>query len=102
MPTPDQSNEHTIRETAYYIWEQEGRPDGRAQDHWLRAIEQAGAPGPVVPPAPPPRKSSRRVARRVSQSRHHEPDPLEDEEKVLAGRQDANMPAMLTKDVPGG
>jgi hypothetical protein len=26
----------------------------------------------------------------------------EDEEKVLAGRPDANMPALLTKDVPGG
>jgi hypothetical protein len=27
---------------------------------------------------------------------------FEDEEKVLAGRPDANMPALLTKDVPGG
>lgn len=26
----------------------------------------------------------------------------EDEEKVLAGRSDANIPALLTKDVPGG
>ena len=27
---------------------------------------------------------------------------VEDEEKVLAGRLDANMPALLTKDVLGG
>ena len=27
---------------------------------------------------------------------------MEDEEKVLAGRPDANIPAMLTKDVKGG
>ena len=27
---------------------------------------------------------------------------LEDEEKVLAGRHDANYPALLTRDVPGG
>jgi hypothetical protein len=27
---------------------------------------------------------------------------LVDEEKVLAGRPDANIPAMLTKNVPGG
>jgi hypothetical protein len=27
---------------------------------------------------------------------------LEEEEKVLAGRADANMPALLTKDVKGG
>jgi hypothetical protein len=26
----------------------------------------------------------------------------EDEEKVLAGRSSADMPALLTKDVPGG
>ena len=32
-----------------------------------------------------------------------EPDePMEDEEKILAGRNDVNYPAMLTKDVPGG
>ena len=29
-------------------------------------------------------------------------EPMEDEEKVLAGRLDVNMPALLTKDVPGG
>jgi hypothetical protein len=28
--------------------------------------------------------------------------PMEDEEKVLAGKPDANMPALLTKDVLGG
>jgi hypothetical protein len=26
-----------VRTTAYYIWEREGRPAGRALDHWLRA-----------------------------------------------------------------
>ena len=29
-------------------------------------------------------------------------EPMDDEEKVLAGRADANMPALWTKDVPGG
>jgi hypothetical protein len=28
--------------------------------------------------------------------------PLEEDDKVLAGRADANMPALLTKDVKGG
>ena len=27
---------------------------------------------------------------------------MDEEEKVLAGRTDANMPALLTQDVPGG
>ena len=29
-------------------------------------------------------------------------EPVEDEEKVLAGHPGANVPALLTKDVPGG
>jgi hypothetical protein len=43
-PGPD---EHVVRERAYAIWVSEGKPDGRAVDHWLRArweLEQA--PGP--------------------------------------------------------
>jgi hypothetical protein len=32
----------------------------------------------------------------------YEDDRMEDEEKILAGRQDINYPALLTKDVPGG
>jgi hypothetical protein len=31
-----------------------------------------------------------------------EEERLEDEEKILAGRDDVNYPALLTKDVPGG
>jgi hypothetical protein len=31
-----------------------------------------------------------------------EPEPMEEEEKVLAGRPDVNMTALLTKDSPGG
>jgi hypothetical protein len=29
-------------------------------------------------------------------------EPIEDEEKILAGRIDVNLPALLTKDVQGG
>jgi hypothetical protein len=31
------SNEEQVRELAYQIWETEGRPEGREQDHWVRA-----------------------------------------------------------------
>ncbi len=31
--------ERLIEERAYEIWEQEGRPEGRALEHWLRARE---------------------------------------------------------------
>lgn len=30
-------SEEVIRGIAYDIWEKEGRPDGKALEHWLRA-----------------------------------------------------------------
>jgi hypothetical protein len=79
MPDSDQQMEQTVRETAYFIWEREGRPDGRAQEHWGRALVETS-----------------------TNKRQHDEEPMEDEEKILAGRPDANMPALLTQDVPGG
>jgi hypothetical protein len=32
-PAPERS----IRETAYFLWKQAGRPEGREQEHWYRA-----------------------------------------------------------------
>lgn len=40
--------EQTIRERAYAIWEEEGRPEGREREHWARAsreIEAEESPG---------------------------------------------------------
>jgi hypothetical protein len=34
--------ERNIRERAYAIWEQEGRPDGKSVDHWLQAEAEIG------------------------------------------------------------
>ena len=28
-----------VRATAYFLWEQDGRPEGRAFDYWVRAKE---------------------------------------------------------------
>ena len=33
------AKEERIRTIAYSIWEEESRPDGRAEEHWLRALE---------------------------------------------------------------
>jgi len=35
------SLEPTIPERAYYYWEQEGRPEGKSLEHWLRAEREA-------------------------------------------------------------
>jgi hypothetical protein len=78
MLESDRNAEPAIRERAYFIWEREGRPDGRSVEHWLRAtIEYSGAA-------------------------HEHDGAMEDEEKILVGRPDVNFPALLTKDVRGG
>ena len=73
-----QNTEQATREAAYHLWEREGRPDGHALDHWLRATAER----------------SRIKSRRTK--------PTPEEEKILEGRTDVNMPALLTKDVRGG
>lgn len=35
--------EEQIRQRAHEIWEQDGRPDGRAEDHWRQAREEVEA-----------------------------------------------------------
>jgi hypothetical protein len=34
-------SEQEMRDAAYYLWEQEGRPEGRALDHWLQVVGQS-------------------------------------------------------------
>lgn len=61
---PDSIREQRIRERAYQLWEQDGRPHGRDWDHWERArtlIASEDGAGPVAePPAPKPRRSPRK------------------------------------------
>lgn len=52
------SREQIIRDTAYAIWEAEGRPDGRAAEHWRMAEVQV-----VASTAPPPRATRKAPAR---------------------------------------
>jgi len=79
MPDTNHDGEQTVRDRAYFIWEHEGRPNGRAYDHWVRAVTETFRPVPATAD-----------------------EPMLDEEKILAGRIDVNMPALLTRDVPGG
>ena len=32
-----QTDDAAIREQAYYLWEQDGRPEGRETEYWMRA-----------------------------------------------------------------
>jgi hypothetical protein len=75
MPGSDHDDERALRERAYFMWENDGRPDGRAYEHWVSAC---------------------------AEERERRNEETYEEEKVLADRPDANMPALLTKDVHGG
>lgn len=39
-PWIDPDFERSVRETAYFLWEQDGRPEGREQDYWFAALER--------------------------------------------------------------
>ncbi len=38
-PWRDPAFEQSVRDTAYFLWESEGRVEGREQDFWFRALE---------------------------------------------------------------
>ena len=47
-----QKDHQKIRDRAYEIWDQEGRQDGRADEHWSQAEREVGEPKADAPAAP--------------------------------------------------
>src|SRR5690349_3820536 len=45
-------DEHHIRQRAYEIWEREGRPDGRHDEHWAMARQEIEKGRTLAPAAP--------------------------------------------------
>ncbi len=39
-PHEDDAFREAVRRTAYFLWEQDGRPHGRHDEYYLRALEQ--------------------------------------------------------------
>lgn len=57
--------EDRVRAVAYALWLEEGRPEGRAEAHWFRAMELVDT-GPADAPAPAPgRKAPAAAARKA-------------------------------------
>jgi hypothetical protein len=48
------------------------------------------------------KRDENRTAAATAAPRRHRDEPMDEEEKILANRPDVNMPALLTRDVPGG
>jgi hypothetical protein len=42
--------EEQIRTLAFYLWEQDGSPDGRSEEYWAKARQQLGMEGALTPP----------------------------------------------------
>jgi hypothetical protein len=57
-------SEQRIRETAYHLWEKDGRPLGRAEHYWEMARHIAG--GSEGQPSTPATKSRRGQAKKAS------------------------------------
>lgn len=54
-PAPQPTQEERVRARAYQIWLEEGRPEGRADIHWQRAVESLAAEAiPEIAPAVTP------------------------------------------------
>jgi hypothetical protein len=76
MTTPEEMDELTreerVRQIAHSLWEREGRPEGRAEEHWFAACRivdaevpepdwlQRRAPESVEPGEPAARSAGRR------------------------------------------
>ena len=39
-PWTDPAFEQAVRDTAYFLWEHDGRPHGREQEYWFAALEK--------------------------------------------------------------
>ncbi|MER9301838.1 DUF2934 domain-containing protein [Mesorhizobium sp. M0496] len=46
------SREERIKRRAYEIWEREGRPTGREQEHWDQAVQEIEGEGPEAERGP--------------------------------------------------
>lgn len=38
-PWGDDQFEQAVRDAAYFLWEHDGRPNGREKEYWFRALE---------------------------------------------------------------
>ena len=76
--------DQVIRERAYFLWEDEGRPSGRDHAHWVMAERAVrGQAMATVSQRPKPAKARRKTAAAMEQagsaakrSRVGSPDPI--------------------------
>jgi hypothetical protein len=50
-----------IREAAYLMWLDEGCPEGRDQEHWLKAVDALNTPAPKAKRKAAPKKAAKKA-----------------------------------------
>ena len=58
------ADEAAIRQHAYHLWEKDGRPHGRDNEYWMRAVVALSETPPerAFPSAPPPKAKIKSTA----------------------------------------
>ena len=61
------ADETSIREQAYYFWEQDGRPEGREMEYWSRAAVAVAEKEQMntLTKAPPKKKAAASAAKKA-------------------------------------
>lgn len=54
--------EDRVRAVAHSLWIEDGMPDGRAESHWFKALEQVNAEAQPQPEAAPVKATPKRKA----------------------------------------
>jgi hypothetical protein len=82
MPSARPADDAAIREQAYYFWEQDGRPDGRETEYWMRAVVAVTEKSQIetlVKPAP--KKAADKAAASKSKSAPARAEPAKKPKK---------------------
>lgn len=67
--TSSKPSNHEIADAAYQIWEKEGKPDGRAEEHWFEAEAHLTSGTPIKPA----KSANAKVAAKTSKSEKTKP-----------------------------
>lgn len=88
-------DEDRVRQRAHEIWEREGRPEGRHEEHWRQAMAQVAAEdggGTAGMEAPGPDAGLRTPPSVVEQGLHEAADALRGTAAEEVDRQDGQDP----------
>jgi len=63
--------EDRIAEAAFFIWQAEGKPHGKNQEHWFRAVEElkASAPKKAARKAPAKKAAAEKITAKSAVSK---------------------------------